>query len=165
MEHNPRVLVCRHKLCGTAQYNDDRHIFGSAGIRTKHEKKRDAHIDCCTNAESCDVCKKFQFKPKLSSKKRYRCRHSECQKTYKNAKIRWDHERDHMHDKVRCIRGGCQTCKKFQIKDQIPEDVAETITGVKRKIDESDPDIYIDLPLNKKQKVTLGRSCDSHYIH
>lgn len=152
MEHNPPILVCRHKLCGMAQYNDDRHVFKSAGIRTKHEKKGDAHRDC-SNTESCEMCKKHKFVPNKLLSKNYRCRHSECQKTYKRARSRWDHERDHMHDRARCIRGDCQTCKKFQIKDQIPEEVAATITGVKRKLDEADPDIYVNLPLHKKQKL------------
>jgi hypothetical protein len=160
MEHNTLALICRHKHCGTAQYNDDRHVFKSAGIRTKHEKNRNAHLQCCMDRESCETCKKHKFAPtKLPSKKKYRCRHSECQKMYKRAKDRWDHERDHMHDRVRCIRGDCQTCKKFQIKDQIPEEVATTITGVKRKLDEADPDIYVNIPLHKKQKLIAEADC------
>jgi hypothetical protein len=54
-----------------------------------------------------------------------------------------------MHDRARCIQGDCQTCKKFQIKDQIPEEVATTITGVKQKLDEADPDMAGSMSLRQ----------------
>lgn len=137
-----------------AQYNDDRHVFKSAGIRTKHEKKGDAHRDC-SNTESCEMCKKHKFVPNKLLSKNYRCRHSECQKTYKRARSRWDHERDHMHDRARCIRGDCQTCKKFQIKDQIPEEVA--LHKKQKLITEADRAVVITSADGIPTVVTLSR--------
>lgn len=146
--------TCRHRICSTAQYNDTRCSYTSAGVRTKHEKNRDAHLECCANVDSCEACQLHKLQPnKLPSKRPYKCQHSECQKSYKRSAERWLHERDHMHDRERCVRGGCKICEKFKIKDHVPEEVASTVAGVKRKLDEADPDIYLNLPLSKKQKL------------
>ncbi len=103
------------------------------------------------------MCTKYKFEQKdikdYHKKWQYECRHVECQLRYKSVQNRWDHENEHLHDRLRCAQKTCQICEKIEISERIPESVSSMITGVKRKIDDADPNIYISLPISKKQKL------------
>ena len=67
------------------------------------------------------------------------------------------------HDKSQCILGGkCSICEKLDSKADVPEHVLLTVNNLKRKLEDSEPDVYVKLPLAKKQR--LLSSADSAIV-
>lgn len=148
-------LTCRHNRCSVPQYNNIRHPFKTKGGRNKHEKKCAPHF--CPDVAQCLACQEYGLEQQLAPiyERPYGCRHINCQKTYHTARDLWRHEMRDEHDRSQCATGEtrCGPCEKLDKKSLAPEWLVDTVNHLKRKLDESDPDVYMDLPLAKKQRL------------
>lgn len=148
------ALICRHKSCGTVQYNHIRLPFKTKGNLNKHEKSTGPHF--CPNVELCPACQQHGLKQQAKPiyNRPHKCRHYNCQKAYHTARDLWRHETSDEHDKSQCVLGKCEGCEKLDSKSlNVPEHIILTVNQLKRKFEELDQDVYVEMPLAKKQRL------------